>query len=208
MNPCGSVLTEQELQQIEMICLNHDILLCSDEIHCDLILDENSRHIPAGSLPEIGPQSITLMAASKSFNIAGLGSSFAIIPDEKIRQKYTRTTIGMQLWVNILGMKATEKAFTDCDGWYDAQLNYLRGNRNYLAQMFNQLDGFDYAPAQATCLAWIDASGLGVADVQQYMLSKGLAPSAGSDFGWPDFTRINFACPRVYLEQLIEKLKS
>ena len=206
MNPCGSVLTEQELRNIEMICLKYDVLLCSDEIHCDLLLDEKARHIPAGTLPDIGQKSITLMAASKTFNIAGLGASFAIIPDAKVREKYTKTTIGMQLWVNILGMTATEKAFTNCDDWYDAQLDYLRGNRDYLVQAFNRLDEFDYVPAQATNLAWIDASGLGVADVQHYMLSKGLAPSPGSDFGWPDFTRINFACPRVYLKQAIEKL--
>ena len=206
MNPCGSVLTDKELARIEAICLENNVLLCSDEIHCDLILDEEQRHIPAGSLPGIGEQSITIMAASKTFNIAGLASSFVIIPDKNIRQKFTRTTIAMQLWVNVLGMIATEKAFTECDEWYDAQLDYLRANRQYLKDAFNKLEGFDFEPAAATFLAWVDASGLAVNDVHQYMLSKGVGPTSGKDFGWPKFTRINFACPRSNLEQAIERL--
>ncbi|MCP3674049.1 MAG: putative C-S lyase [Gammaproteobacteria bacterium] len=205
MNPCGSVLTADELARIEAICLQHDVMLCSDEIHCDLILDDVS-HIPAGSLSEIGSQCITIMAASKTFNIAGLASSYVIIPDEKIRQQFIQTTISMQLWVNVLGMIATEKALTECDDWYESQLDYLRGNRQYLKQAFKSIDGFDYKPAAATFLAWIDASTLDAKDVHQYMLSKGVGPTAGEDFGRPNFTRINFACPRSYLEQAIERL--
>jgi cystathionine beta-lyase len=206
MNPCGSVLTKNELARIETICLENNVLLCSDEIHCDLILDAEQRHITAGSLPEIGDKSITIMAASKTFNIAGLASSFVIIPDKKIRHQYTRTTISMQLWVNVLGMIATEKALTECDEWYDAQLDYLRGNRQYLKQAFDKLDGFNYQPAAATFLAWIDASGLAVNNVHQYMLAKGVGPTSGKDFGWPNYTRINFACPRSNLEDAIKRL--
>lgn len=207
MNPSGSVLTEEELRRIEWICLKHNVLLCSDEIHCDLVLDEQATHVPAGTLSDIGRQTITIMAASKTFNIAGLGASFAIIHDDKIRAKYTQATLGILPWVNVLGMTATEKAFTRCDDWYEAQLDYLRGNRDYLTRAFAQLDGFEFTPPQATYLAWINASGLGVEDVQHYMLSKGVGPSPGSDFGWPEFTRINFACPRVNLEQAIERLQ-
>jgi len=207
MNPCGSVLNTEELQQIETICLNNDVLLCSDEIHCDLILDKDVPHIPVGSLTDIGERSITTMAPSKTFNTAGLASSFAIIPDKKMRHQYSRATVDMQLWVNVLGMIATEKAFTECDDWYEAQLEYLRANRDYLTKEFSKLDGFEYRPGAATYLAWIDASSLDVSDVHQFMLDKGVGPTAGKHFGWSNFTRINFACPRAYLQQAIERLR-
>ncbi len=208
MNPCGSVFTADELRRIEEICLKHNVLLCSDEIHCDLILDQTARHIPAGTLSEIGEQAITIMAPSKTFNIAGLGASFVIIRDREIRQRYHRATLGIMPWINVLGQVATIAAFTACDDWLKAQLDYLRGNRDYLAKGLNQLAGFRYLPAQATYLAWVDASGLGVKDIQRYMLERGVGPSAGSDFGESNFSRINFACPRTYLEQMIARLKT
>lgn len=208
MNPCGSVLTTDELKRVEAICLKHDVLLCSDEIHCDLVLDESARHIPAGTLSEIGEQAITIMAPSKTFNIAGLGASFVIIRDPAIRKRYHHATFGIMPWINVLGQVATIAAFTECDDWLKAQLDYLRGNRNYLAEELNKLEGFSYLPTQATFLAWVDASGLNVKDVQQYMLKRGVGPSAGSDFGASHFTRINFACPRTYLEQMIARLQA
>jgi cystathionine beta-lyase len=208
MNPCGSVFTADELKRIEAICLKHDVLLCSDEIHCDLILDESTRHIPAGTLNEIGEQALTIMAPSKTFNIAGLGSSFVIIRDPTTRKRYQRSTHGIVPWINVLGQVAMIAAFTECDDWLEAQLDYLRGNRKFLAKELNRLEGLSYRPAQATFLAWVDASGLGVNDIQQYMLQHGIGPSAGSDFGDPDFIRINFACPRVYLEKMIERLRA
>lgn len=208
MNPCGSVYTLDELKRVEAICLKHNVLLCSDEIHCDLILDKSARHIPAGTLSEIGEQSLTIMAPSKTFNIAGLGASLVIIRDPAIRNRYHRATQGIMPWINVLGQVATIAAFTECDDWLKAQLDYLRDNRNYLSRELNKLEGFSYLPAQATFLAWVDASGLGVKDVQKYMLKRGVGPSAGTDFGDSRFTRINFACPRTYLEQMIERLQA
>ena len=207
MNPTGSVLTADELARVERICLAHNVTLCSDEIHCDLILDESARHIPAGKLAEIGPKTITLMAASKTFNVAGLGTSFAVIPDPKMRNRFASAASGIMPWVNLMGLVATEAAFTQCDDWHQAQLTYLRSNLDYLEKEFSSLSGFELVRPQATFLAWLDASGLGVTDVHAYMESKGLGPSPGRDFGWPEFTRINFACPRGMLEQAMERLK-
>ena len=207
MNPVGSVMTEEELLKVEAICLKHNVTLCSDEIHCDLILDETAKHIPAGKLPNIGEQSITLMAASKTFNVAGLGTSFAIIPDAKVRGLFTRASAGIVPWVNFMGLVATEIAFTQCDDWHQQQLAYLRGNLDYLESEISKIPGFKFNRPQATFLAWIDASGLGVDNVHAYMESKGVGPSPGKDFGWAEFTRINFGCPRNMLEQAIERLK-
>ncbi|MCB1668047.1 MAG: PatB family C-S lyase [Porticoccaceae bacterium] len=207
MNPCGAVYTAEELAQIEEICLRHNVVLCSDEIHCDLILDEKARHIPAGTLPNIGEQAITLMAPSKTFNIAGLGSAFAVIRDPEIRKQFHRASLGILPWITVLGQSATVAAFTQCDDWLTEQIEYLRGNRDLLMTGINKLNGFVYTPGQATYLAWIDASGLGVNDVQQYMLDKGIAPSPGADFGNNKFTRLNFACPRSYIEQALDRLR-
>ena len=206
MNPVGTVMTAEELAKVEEICLKHNVVLCSDEIHCDLILDESVKHIPAGKLAKIGSQTITLMAASKTFNVAGLGTSFAIIPDAKVRAKFSKAGAGIMPWVTIMGLLATEVAFTQCDDWYQAQLDYLRGNLDYVVEQVEKLDGFSMIKPQATFLAWVDASGLKVDNVHKYMESKGVGPSPGKDFGWPEFTRINFACPRSMLEQAFERL--
>lgn len=206
MNPCGTVYNQAELAQIEDICLRNNVVLCSDELHCDLILDEGIKHIPAGSLSRIGEQAITIMAANKTFNIAGLSTGFVIITNKKMRQQYQAAMRGILPWPNPLGVLATELAFSQCDDWYEGQLDYLRANRDYLAREINNIEGLQYAPAAATYLAWVDVTALALNNVQQHMLNKGIAPSPGSDFGWPEFMRINFACPRSYLEQAIAKL--
>ncbi len=206
MNPVGTVMTADELATIEQICLKHNVTLCSDEIHCDLILDKQATHIPAGKLDKIGSKAITLMAASKTFNVAGLGTSFAIIEDAKVRRQFIKAGAGIVPWVNIMGLVATEIAFTKCDDWHQAQLDYLRQNLDYLVQQVEKLNGFSIVKPQATFLAWVDASGLGVDDVHKYMESKGVGPSPGRDFGWPEYTRLNFACPRDMLEQAFNRL--
>jgi cystathionine beta-lyase len=114
---------------------------------------------------------------------------------------------GIVPWVNFMGLVATEVAFTQCDDWLKAQLDYLRGNLDYIEQQVENIPGLKFVRPQATFLAWIDATELGVEDVQKYMESKGIGPSPGRDFGWPNFTRINFGCPRGMLEQAFARLK-
>lgn len=208
MNPVGSVLSADELNQIAEICTANDVLLCSDEIHCDLILDQKCRHLPAAKLPALTESSVVLMAASKTFNIAGLGAAFAIIPNAKLRHQFSFAARGIVPWVNVLGLVATEAAFTHCDDWHQAELRYLRANRDYLVEQINAIEGLRLLTPQATFLAWIDASGLGVDNPQAYFEGKGIGPSPGMDFGNKNFVRINFGCPRDHLEQLIARLKA
>ncbi|MGY0565487.1 MAG: aminotransferase class I/II-fold pyridoxal phosphate-dependent enzyme, partial [Paraglaciecola chathamensis] len=163
---------------------------------------------PAGKLSSAQNNSVTLMAASKTFNVAGLGTSFAIIPDAKVRQRFNQAGQGLVPWVNVMGLAATEAAFTQCDDWLAEQLDYLRANRDYLVEQINQIDGLKVIAPQATFLAWIDASGLGVENPQTYFEEKGVGPSPGIDFGDKQFVRINFGCPRSQLEQAIKCLKS
>ncbi|WP_088332588.1 PatB family C-S lyase [Lacimicrobium sp. SS2-24] len=206
MNPVGTVLSEAELARIADICRRHDVTLCSDEIHCDLILDEQACHLPAGKIEALKDNSITLMAASKTFNIAGLGAAFAIIPDNTLRRRFNQAAMGIVPWVNVLGLYATEAAFTLCDEWYQRQLEYLRENRDYLVEQINQIDGLRVNAPQATFLAWVDASGLGVDNPQAWFEEKGVGPSPGTDFGNKQFVRLNFGCPRDYLHQAIARL--
>lgn len=208
MNPVGSVLKADELARIAEICHANDVVLCSDEIHCDLILDDNATHIPAGREAALKDNSVTLMAASKTFNIAGLGASFAIIPNASLRQQFVSAAAGMVPWVNQLGLLATEAAFTQCDDWHQAQLAYLRDNRDLLVSRINAIEGLSVKSQEATFLAWVDASGLGVDDVQKWAEQRGVGPSPGVDFGAPDHFRINFGCSRAMLTQILDRLAS
>ena len=208
MNPVGEVFSLEQLQRVAKLCVDHDLILCSDEIHCDLILDAAKQHIPAGKLAALASRSVTLMAASKTFNIAGLGTSFAVIPDASLRRKFQRAMQGMMPWANIMGLVATQAAFEHGEPWRQAQLAYLKDNRDYLVAEINQIPGLRCYSAPATFLCWVDASGLGVDDVQQWAESRGVGPSPGRDFNAPHCFRINFGCSREMLEQIVARLKS
>jgi len=207
MNPCGSVLTGAELGRTAEICRRHGVLLCSDEIHCDLVLDPTARHIPAGGMPEFRDHSVTLMAASKTFNVAGLGAAYAVIPNVDLRRRYRHALSGTVPWVNILGLVATEAALTRCDRWHADLIAYLRANRDLLCGALNDLPGLSVIPPEATFLAWVDSRGLATSDVQASFEGAGVGPSAGRDFGGAGFARINFGCPRSTVRQAIERLR-
>ncbi|MFC3094559.1 putative C-S lyase [Alteromonas sediminis] len=206
MNPVGTAMTQSELDRVATICQKYQVTLCSDEIHCDLILDEGTTHLPASAHPALADNSITLMAASKTFNIAGLGTSFAIIPDATLRRRFNQAAAGIEPWANILGLVATEAAFTQCDEWYEQQLTYLRENRALVRDAIDKIPGLTIYPAEATFLAWIDASGLGVDNVQDWCEERGVGPSPGADFGWKHCFRLNFACGRDDLTLALDRL--
>ncbi len=208
MNPAGSVLSDAEMAEVVRICKENNVFICSDEIHCDLILDQNAKHIPTAKIDTIADQSMTLMAASKTFNIAGLGTSFAIIPNATVRAKYESTAMGHMPWVNIMGLAATEAAFTQCDDWHQDLVQYLRENRDYLYREINAIDGLEMLLPQATYLAWVDGSGLNVPLPQKYFENKGVGPSPGADFGDKNFVRLNYGCPRSHLEMAIQRIKA
>ncbi len=115
--------------------------------------------------------------------------------------------MGIVPWVNVLGLYATEAAFTQCDDWYEAQRDYLRGNRDYLVEQINRIEGLQLISPQATFLAWIDASGLGLDNPQRWFEDRGVGPSPGADFGDKQFVRINFGSPREYLREAINRIK-
>ncbi|NVK01997.1 MAG: putative C-S lyase, partial [Oceanospirillaceae bacterium] len=208
-NPGGAVYRQAELERLAQIVIENNLVICSDEIHCDLILEPELKHIPVASLgPEIAARTITLMAPSKTWNIAGLGCSVAIIENPTLRAKFARVRKGLVPSVNLLGFTAAEAAYRDGDEWNRQQLTYLRANRDYLLREINALPGLKMDANEATYLAWIDASALGKESPQKFFEQAGVGLSDGKDFGDPQFVRLNFGCPRSRLEEAIRRMRA
>jgi len=211
-NPVARVFRRDELERIANFCLRHNLLLCSDEIHCDLILD-NLPHIPTGTLgSEIAARTITLMAPSKTYNVPGFGTSLAIISDAKLRATFVRATAGIVAEVNVLGYTACAAAYRDSEGWRQELLAYLRSNRDFLFDFIaRELPGVKIeAPIEATYLAWLNVEALGLADPIAHFESHGVGLSDGSFFGVPrgKNIRLNFGCPRATLAEALRRMKA
>lgn len=206
-NPVGRVLSREELLEIAALCERHDLVLCSDEIHCGLVLDPERRHLPIATLDEaIARRTITLMAASKTYNLPGLGCAFAIIPDGGLRRRFVTALRGIVPHVNVLGMAATEAAYRDCGDWHAALIAYLRANRDRVLTAIRTLPRLSVTPIEATYLAWIDCRALGRDDPAGFFEAAGVGLSNGSDFGAPGFVRLNFGCPRVTLDEALRRM--
>ncbi|GGX64838.1 MalY/PatB family protein [Saccharospirillum salsuginis] len=207
MNPHGTVLTADDLERLGALCEQHEVVLCSDEIHCDLRLDPECQHVPAGRVPTLSANSLTLMAASKTFNVAGLGCSFAIIPDADLRLRFQAVGRDLVPHPNFLGYCAAEAAFRDGKDWLVALRGHLRANREHVAQVFNSLPGLRYRPQPATFLAWIE-SDLEVGAAMRHFVKAGLMPSDGKEFGDPTAVRLNFGTDRSTLERALTQLEA
>jgi len=207
-NPGGTIYQQQELEQLADIAKRHDLIICSDEIHCDLLLDEGKEHIPFAKVSEDAAQcSLIMMAPSKTFNIAGLGCSFVIIPNKELRDDFVQAKKGIVPDVSLLAYTAAEAAYKDGQDWLDMQLNYLRQNQIRLCEAMESLEGVTLHPVEATYLAWIDVSGLQLENPALYFKKFGLGLSPGRDFGDNAFVRLNFGCPKELLEQAIAKFE-
>ncbi len=205
-NPVGRCWTREELNDLADFAAANDLVVCSDEIHCGLILDADRRHIPFASLsPEAARRSITLMAPSKTFNIPGLGCAFAVIPDAALRRRFLRAMDGIVPHVNVLGLAACEAAYRDCDAWHEALLAYLRTNRNLVLAAVDREERVKTTPIEATYLAWLDVRELGLDDPAAHFEAHGLGLSDGRDFGAPGWLRLNFGCPRATLEEALRR---
>jgi cystathionine beta-lyase len=212
-NPIARVWRRDELTRLGEFCVRHDLVLCSDEIHCDLILDAQLPHIPTAVLaPEIAARTITLMAPSKTYNVPGLGTSLAIIPDAALRARFNRAGNGIVAEVTALGFTACEAAYRDCEPWRQELLAYLRGNRDYLLDaVARELPGVRVeADVEATYLLWLNVSALGLDDSIGHFERHGVGLSAGEPFGAArgSHVRLNFGCPRSTLHEAIRRMKS
>lgn len=206
-NPGGTVYSREELQQHLDFAQRYNLVVCSDEIHAELLLEPGVKHIPFASLSEDAAQrTITLMSPSKSYNIAGLGASVAIIPNPELRARFCATRQGIVPQVDILALTAAAAAWREGEPWLEAQINYLRANRDTLLNAINALPGLKLYKPQASYLGWMDVSKLGLENPAYFFQQAGLGFSPGNDFGEAQFMRINFGCTRVTLDETIRRL--
>ena len=212
-NPVARVWRRDELRKVAEFCGRHGLVLVSDDIHCDLLLERGAVHEPfAVAAPGSPERTVTLMAPSKTFNIPGLGTSFAIIPDPELRARFAKASAGIVPEVNALGYTACEAAYGAGEPWRAALLEYLRGNRDFLADYVSrELPGVRIeAPIEATYLAWLDVSRLGLKAPVRHFEDHGVGLSDGAPFGAApgSHVRMNFGCPRSRLAEGLARMRA
>ncbi len=206
-NPVGRAWSRDELRQLAEIAERHDLIIGSDDIHAGLILDQKLRHIPMATLsPETAGRTITLLAPSKTYNIPGLGCSYAVISDPGLRRSFTAAAGRIVPHVNLLGFTAAEAAYRQGEGWRQALLAYLRGNRDLVEDAIRSIPGLTATPVEATYLAWIDTRAAGIADPAGFFEDAGVGLSNGAEFDGAGFVRLNFGCRRSLLAEALRRM--
>ncbi len=227
-NPVGRAWEEEELRRVGALCLERGVTVCSDEIHCGLILDEGRKHRPFAALDdEFARHTITLMAPSKTYNIPGLGCAFAVISNPELRHRFQSVMRGIVPDVNIFGFAACAAALEHSEDWHRDLLATLRGNRDRVLEEIGNMPFLATTPVEATYLAWIDARPLAerlerkygaaspLANPAHFFEEHGVGLSDGAAFA-PETTlgndgknwlRLNFGCPRVTLEAALERMR-
>jgi len=210
-NPTGRVFSKKELIKMADVCLQENIIICSDEIHSDLVF-QGAKHIPIASLSnDISQKTITLISASKTFNLAGLKSSAVIISNPALREQFKAKLRGFSGSVNLLGDTAMAAAYSHGHDWLDELLQYLEINRDILVDFVsNELPGINIQSPQGTFLGWLDCTGSGLENPAEHFLTKGrVALNSGDWFGseFHKYARINFGCPREILLSALDRIK-
>ncbi|QQL45079.1 MalY/PatB family protein [Sulfuriroseicoccus oceanibius] len=210
-NPVGRAFSYEEVEAVATFCAERDIILCSDEIHCDLILDDIKHTTAIQFEGHKGLRTITLMAPSKTYNIAGLGLSYAVIPDASLRTAFRKAMGGYVPHPSPLSYVAAEAAYKHGEPWRQELLTTLRANRDLLEREINAIPGLRMAHLEATYLAWIDCSELKIdpsTSLHSFFLDQaGIAFSKGSDYGDSHFIRMNFGCPTSTVEDALDRMR-
>jgi len=211
-NPTGKVFSKEELLKMAEICLKHDVMICSDEIHSDIVYKGN-KHIPIASLSEeIAQNTITLMTPSKTFNVAGFKASAAIIQNPELRQKYINARMGMTSWMNMMGSEAIIASYEEGGAWLEELLVYLEGNRDALCDFVEkEMPGIRVWKLESTFLAWLDCRGSGIkGNLGNFFREKakvGLIDGNIFGQGGEGFVRFNFGCPRAVMMEGLERMR-
>lgn len=212
-NPVGRVFDQCELERLAEVCLRHDIVICSDEIHCDLVF-RGHPHIPIASLaPEIAAQTITFFAPSKTYNIAGLSCSVGVIQNPELRERFDEAVAGVVPHINVLGYTAALAAYRDGQAWLDALMDYLEANRDYVLDYIAAfMPAIKCNVPEGTYLAWLDCREAGIpGNPHKFFLERArVALNDGADFGagGEGFVRLNFGCPRATLTAALERMRA
>jgi len=212
-NPLGIIFSRKDLLRMGEICVKNDILIVADEIHSELLLDNNKFNPIAKLSAEIAKRTITLIAPSKTFNVPGLFCGFAIIPNEELRLRYAKTVENLRLHVSSMGLHAARVAFSgQCDGWLKELRSYLTGNRDFLVDYVTEFmpDVKTTVPA-ATYLGWLDFTALNLEKSPfEFLLNNAkVALSDGAIFGegGSGHVRINFGTSRKILKQGLDRMR-
>jgi cystathionine beta-lyase len=213
-NPTGTAWTKEELKAIGDICVKHKLIIVSDEIHSDLIY-KPFKHIPMASISkEIAKQTVTFMAPSKTFNVAALSSSYAIISNKRWRAAYERMMNATHLFIgNIAGNVGLEAAYTHGEQWLEEMIEYLQNNRDYVSNFLKEkVPLVKMVPAEATYLLWLDfeKTGLSHEEINNKLINEAsLGFNDGMDFGKNGrfFYRMNIACPKSTVEKALIALE-
>ncbi len=214
-NPGGSVWTKEELQKLGELCVENDVLIMADEIHADLVF-RPAKFVPMASVsPAIKKNTVTFIAPSKTFNMAGLATSSVITSNPLLKEKYDQILDTIHIGMgNIFGTIASEAAYNYGDEWLDQLLMYLSKNMDFVEQYFSEhITDIKVIRPEGTYLMWLDCSNLNLKnkDLKDFMINDaGLGFNDGRMFGagGDGFMRMNVACPRKTIEQALNKLKA
>jgi cystathionine beta-lyase len=207
-NPVGRVFDAAELAAVADVCRRHGLIVCSDEIHCDLRL-EPGRHIPFVSIDDsLAERTVTLMSAAKTFNLSGLRCGFAVIADADLRKRFRQAAYELVPPPNVLGYAACRAAYEEGEPWRAELIEYLRGNRDLLESFLaERLPMIGMSHVEATYLAWLDTRRLGERNTPQFFEAAGVRLSDGAHFQGPGRMRLNFGCPRATLEEALRRIE-
>lgn len=211
-NPVGRVFTEEELKRMNDICLEHKVIIFSDEIHADIVYKPH-RHIPIGIWDN--PYLISGISPAKSFNMAGLATAVMMTNNNEYNEKLSALNRGLHTFMgNSFGLAAFTAAYRDSEDWLNSLVEYLKGNRDFLLSYFKEhMPMIKVSPLEGSYLAWLDCRSMGLTDdeLKSFFMDKaGLALNPGYSFGeeGKGFMRFNFACPRSVLERALSKIKT
>ena len=204
-NPVGRVFPEAAVARLADLCQKHSLVLISDEIHCDLVLDD-APHVSGLKFP--GPKTVAMFAPSKTFNLAGLACAFLVIPDAATRSTFQHAARGLITEVNAFGYTGCEVALRHGWPWRDQLLDVLRANRDHVEKFIaTSLPGIRTWHVEATYLAWLDARELHLPNAAKFFEDHGVGLSDGVPFRAPaGFLRLNFGCPRTQLDEALARM--
>jgi cystathionine beta-lyase len=209
-NPVGRVFSKEELTALADFCERHDLILISDEIHCDLVFDTEAKHTLTATLSEqIADRTVTLMAPSKTYNLPGLACAYSVIENTKLRAQFQKTIRGIITEVNCFGYAGITAAYDHGEPWRQALLAYLRDNYDFIYDFIRkEIPEITFRPMESTYLAWLDFSKLGIKDPVKHFEKYGVGLSDGTPFDGHQHLRLNFGCPHSRLEEGLEKIKA
>ena len=209
-NPVGRVFSKEELTALADFCERHDLIIISDEIHCDLVFDTEVKHTLTASLSDqIADRTVTLMAPSKTYNLPGLACAYSVIENTKLRAQFQKTIRGIITEVNCFGYAGITAAYDHGEPWRQALLKYLRDNYNFIYDFIHrEIPEITFRPMASTYLAWLNVNKLDIKDPVKHFEKHGVGLSDGTPFDGHQHLRLNFGCPHSRLEEGLEKIKA